>query len=158
RMRRPRRARGTALARAGPTRRSMPTCRAGTGGVSRSGFRHSESRHEPGETMKLMRLGARGQEKPAVWASDHEAIDVSSIVPDFDPPFFAQGGVERVRAAVAEGKLPKIKTDGVRIGAPLVRPGNLMAVGKNYAEHAKETNSAVPEKPLIFVKATSSIN
>jgi 2-keto-4-pentenoate hydratase/2-oxohepta-3-ene-1,7-dioic acid hydratase in catechol pathway len=33
-----------------------------------------------------------------------------------------------------------------------------MAVGKNYAEHAKETKSAIPEKPIFFVKATSAIN
>jgi 2-keto-4-pentenoate hydratase/2-oxohepta-3-ene-1,7-dioic acid hydratase in catechol pathway len=92
-------------------------------------------------------------------ASDGEAFDVSALVTDFDPAFFAGDGVERVRAAVAEGRLPKIKTAGVRIGAPLARPGKLMAVGKNYAEHVKEMKTAaVPEKPIFFVKATSAIN
>ena len=35
--------------------------------------------------MKLMRLGERGNEKPAVWVSEKAAADVSSIVRDFDP-------------------------------------------------------------------------
>jgi len=108
--------------------------------------------------MKLMRLGDRGREKPAVWASDDEAIDVSSVFADFDPAFFADNGIERLRAAVGEGRLPRIKTAGVRIGPPLARPGKLLAVGRNYADHAKETNSALPDKPLFFVKATSAIN
>jgi 2-keto-4-pentenoate hydratase/2-oxohepta-3-ene-1,7-dioic acid hydratase in catechol pathway len=108
--------------------------------------------------MKLMRLGKRGLEKPAVWASENSAIDVSSIVTDFDPSFFADGGIEKISAAIAKGGLPNIQLESVRIGAPVTRPGKLMAVGKNYAEHAKETNSAVPEKPIFFVKATSAIN
>ncbi len=108
--------------------------------------------------MKLMRLGKRGQEKPAVWSSENSAIDVSSVVTDFDPAFFAEGGIERLRAAIAKGTLPSIQLESVRIGAPVARPGKLVAVGKNYAEHAKETKSAVPEKPIFFVKATSAIN
>jgi 2-keto-4-pentenoate hydratase/2-oxohepta-3-ene-1,7-dioic acid hydratase in catechol pathway len=105
-----------------------------------------------------MRLGERGKEKPAVWASDDEAFDVSSLFGDFDPAFFAGDNLGRLRAAVAEGGVPKIKTAGLRIGPPVARPGKLMAVGKNYADHAKETKSAVPEKPIFFVKATSAIN
>jgi 2,4-diketo-3-deoxy-L-fuconate hydrolase len=108
--------------------------------------------------MKLMRLGKRGQEKPAVWAGENRAVDVSSVVADFDPAFFAEGGMERLRAAMAKGGLPSIQLESVRIGAPVSRPGKLMAVGKNYAEHAKETKSAVPESPIFFAKATSAIN
>lgn len=33
---------------------------------------------------------------------------------------------------------------------------NIWAVGRNFPEHAKEMNSPVPEKPLIFLKAGSS--
>jgi 2-keto-4-pentenoate hydratase/2-oxohepta-3-ene-1,7-dioic acid hydratase in catechol pathway len=108
--------------------------------------------------MKLMRLGEHGREKPAVWANEAEAFDVSSFVADFDPAFFAGDGIERLRPALAKGGFPRIQLESLRIGAPLARPGKLMAVGKNYAEHAKETKSAIPEKPIFFVKATSAIN
>ena len=44
----------------------------------------------------------------------------------------------------------------VKVEAPLV-PGKIVAIGKNYLEHAKETGSAPPSAPLIFAKFPSSI-
>ena len=108
--------------------------------------------------MKLMRLGKKGAEKPAVWASDDEAIDVSSVVRDFDPAFFAEGGVEKIRAALQNQDLPRVKLADLRIGAPVARPFKFMAVGLNYSDHAKETNAPIPQKPIIFDKASSAIN
>lgn len=40
--------------------------------------------------------------------------------------------------------------------APL-RPHKIVAVGRNYADHAAELGNAVPDKPLLFQKATSSL-
>jgi 2,4-diketo-3-deoxy-L-fuconate hydrolase len=108
--------------------------------------------------MKLLRLGDKGREKPAVWASEGEAFDVSSIVKDFDPQFFAEGGIARVRQAVKKGGLPTVTLDRVRTGAPVARPSKFMAVGLNYRDHAKETNAPIPERPIIFDKASTSIN
>ncbi|HEY3593614.1 MAG TPA: hypothetical protein VGL13_07065, partial [Polyangiaceae bacterium] len=73
--------------------------------------------------MKLMRLGAKGSEKPAVWASDEEAFDASSVTADFGPSFFAGDGLSKLAEAVRRGSLPKVKLAGTRIGAPLARPG-----------------------------------
>jgi len=108
--------------------------------------------------MKLMRLGDKGTERPAVWASDDEAFDLSSVVKDYDPTFFAEGGIARVRDAMKKGGLPKVKLSQTRIGAPVARPSKLMAVGLNYVDHAKETNAAIPEKPIFFDKASTAIN
>jgi 2,4-diketo-3-deoxy-L-fuconate hydrolase len=108
--------------------------------------------------MKLMRLGAKGSEKPAVWASDEEAFDASSVTRDFGPAFFAEDGLSSLRKAVASGTLPRVKLAGVRIGPPLARPGKFMAVGLNYSDHARETNAAIPERPIFFDKATTSMN
>jgi 2-keto-4-pentenoate hydratase/2-oxohepta-3-ene-1,7-dioic acid hydratase in catechol pathway len=44
----------------------------------------------------------------------------------------------------------------VRLEAPL-HPGKIVAIGKNYAEHAKETGADVPKAPIIFAKFPSSI-
>lgn len=44
----------------------------------------------------------------------------------------------------------------VRLHAPL-RPGKIIAVGKNYAAHAAETGDKPPEIPLLFSKLTSSV-
>ena len=37
------------------------------------------------------------------------------------------------------------------------RPGKIVCVGRNYAEHAKELGNEVPKEPLIFLKAPSSV-
>lgn len=44
----------------------------------------------------------------------------------------------------------------VKLEAPL-KPGKIIAIGKNYAEHAKETGGSVPTAPIIFAKFPSSI-
>jgi 2-keto-4-pentenoate hydratase/2-oxohepta-3-ene-1,7-dioic acid hydratase in catechol pathway len=46
--------------------------------------------------------------------------------------------------------------NAVRLEAP-IRPGKIVAIGKNYAEHAKETGGSVPTAPIIFAKFSSSI-
>src|SRR5918992_1570173 len=37
------------------------------------------------------------------------------------------------------------------------RPGKIVCVGRNYAEHAKELGNVVPKEPLIFLKPPSSV-
>jgi len=37
------------------------------------------------------------------------------------------------------------------------RPGKIVCVGRNYAEHAKELGNAVPERPLLFLKPPSAV-
>jgi len=46
--------------------------------------------------------------------------------------------------------------DECRILAPL-KPGKILCVGRNYAEHAKELGNAVPEAPLIFIKTPNTV-
>lgn len=50
----------------------------------------------------------------------------------------------------------RFKLADVKLHAPL-RPGKMIAVGKNYAAHAAETGSKPPETPLLFAKLTSSV-
>lgn len=44
----------------------------------------------------------------------------------------------------------------VRLLSPII-PGKIIALGRNYAGHAKEQNAPVPKEPIIFEKANSSI-
>lgn len=41
--------------------------------------------------------------------------------------------------------------------APLTFPSKIVAIGKNYADHAAETKSKVPDRPLAFTKFTTAI-
>jgi len=41
--------------------------------------------------------------------------------------------------------------------APITRPSKIIGLGRNYLGHAQETGLSVPDEPLIFAKAPSSI-
>lgn len=106
--------------------------------------------------MRLMRIGPRGHEAPAV-ATDHGAIyDISVITPDIDRRFFENEGVERVRAALDRGALPAFSGSRERIGAP-VCPGKIVGVGLNYRDHAAETGGWIPDEPIVFMKAADTV-
>jgi len=46
---------------------------------------------------------------------------------------------------------------GAILKAPILRPPKIVALGLNYALHAKEGNTVVPTEPIIFMKAGSSV-
>lgn len=41
--------------------------------------------------------------------------------------------------------------------APIPRPNRILAIGRNYAEHARELGNAVPEEPVVFLKASTCV-
>jgi 2-keto-4-pentenoate hydratase/2-oxohepta-3-ene-1,7-dioic acid hydratase in catechol pathway len=49
-----------------------------------------------------------------------------------------------------------IKREEVKLLAP-VNPPNIIAIGHNYKKHVQESGQAYPEKPVIFLKATSTV-
>jgi 2-keto-4-pentenoate hydratase/2-oxohepta-3-ene-1,7-dioic acid hydratase in catechol pathway len=104
--------------------------------------------------MKLLRVGAPGAERPAVLSADGQARDVSGVVDDFGPAFFAGDGLARVAAAVEKGGLPPVTG---RTGAPIARPGKVVCIGLNYTDHAAETGQAVPPRPVVFMKDPSTV-
>ncbi|MDW8808789.1 fumarylacetoacetate hydrolase family protein [Streptomyces scabiei] len=107
--------------------------------------------------MKLLRVGAPGEERPAVRTDDGRLLDLSSVTPDIDGAFLASGGVDRARAAVAAGGLPVLGTEDLRVGAPLARPGKIVCVGLNYRDHAAETGAAIPPRPVVFMKDPGTV-
>jgi 2-keto-4-pentenoate hydratase/2-oxohepta-3-ene-1,7-dioic acid hydratase in catechol pathway len=48
------------------------------------------------------------------------------------------------------------KLKGVRTLTPVV-PSKIIAVGLNYADHARESNKPLPREPLFWIKATTSL-
>ena len=107
--------------------------------------------------MKLLRVGEAGAERPAVRLDDGTIIDVSSAVGEIDGAWLEGGGVGRLAAVLAEGaeRFPTVDA-GTRIGAPVARPGHIIAIGLNFADHAKEAGMDLPTEPVIFSKAPSS--
>ncbi|WP_121713137.1 fumarylacetoacetate hydrolase family protein [Streptomyces sp. E5N91] len=107
--------------------------------------------------MRLLRLGAPGQERPAVLDHEGDTYDLSALTRDIDGGFLASGGTQRVRAALAAGELPRLDVEGLRTGAPVSRPGKVVCVGLNYRDHAEETGAAVPPRPVVFMKDPGTI-
>jgi 2-keto-4-pentenoate hydratase/2-oxohepta-3-ene-1,7-dioic acid hydratase in catechol pathway len=108
--------------------------------------------------MKLLRVGAPGREVPAVRSDDGRILDISELTADVDGAFLAGDGVQRVRAALAAGTLPEIpNAAGLRIGAPVARPGKVVCIGLNYRDHAEESELEIPAVPVVFAKWPSSL-
>ena len=105
--------------------------------------------------MKLIRFGAAGSEKPGVEV-EGKRYDVSNIVRDYDEEFFAGDGLQNLAKIFDTSEAEEVSTD-VRLGCPVARPGKIVCIGLNYRNHAKEAGMDVPEEPVVFFKATSSI-
>jgi 5-carboxymethyl-2-hydroxymuconate isomerase len=68
---------------------------------------------------------------------------------------------ENMQYLIRRGLLPNRRNESfplaeVKLEAPL-RPSKIVAIGRNYVEHAKETGSDVPKAPIIFAKFPSAI-
>ena len=106
--------------------------------------------------MKLLRVGSKGKERPAVIDKNKKVRDLSSFITDFIPENLNFETISRIKKIDLE-KLPELSVSE-RIGACISKPGKFIAIGLNYTDHAKETGAKVPSEPIIFMKATSSIN
>lgn len=104
-----------------------------------------------------MRVGAAGDEQPVLLGDDGRHFDLSRVVDDIDPAFFGSGGTDAVRQAWEDGRLPEIDVDGVRVGAPIAKPGVVLCIGMNYAAHAAESGATPPEEPVMFYKAPNTV-
>jgi ureidoglycolate lyase len=105
--------------------------------------------------MKLMRVGAKGQEIPAILDNDGKIRDLSSLVQDISGEML--GSAELAKIAGADlSALPEISS-ATRIGPCVGSVGKFICIGLNYADHAAESGLDVPTEPVLFMKATSAI-
>ncbi len=105
--------------------------------------------------MRLARLGPPGAERPVVVTAAGEHLDLSGVVDPTEPPTLEV--LARVRAALDPGRLPPWSGDSTRLGAPVARPGKVVGIGLNYADHAAEAGAALPTEPVVFLKASTSV-
>ena len=121
--------------------------------------------------MKLVTFTAGGE--PAVGVVDEEAQqvrDVTALLPPGTGVLDLIEGWARWGPVLAERTpdLPSTGLDQVRLLAPIPTPRrDLFAVGKNYREHVAEfgrsgydqpdRSEALPEHPVVFTKATTSV-
>ncbi len=106
--------------------------------------------------MKLVRFGAKGSEKPGLVDSDGKIRDLSGHIADLAGEALAPESLAKL-AKLDPASLP-LAPDGVRLGAPVAGTRTFIAIGLNYADHARETGQEIPAEPILFNKAASCIS
>ena len=106
--------------------------------------------------MKLLRIGKKGKEKPAALDNDGKIRDLSDQIEDLNPDTLNFETLSKLQKLDLKN-LNEISPNE-RIGSCLTNPGKFVAIGLNYSDHAAETGQPVPTEPIVFMKATSSIN
>ena len=106
--------------------------------------------------MKLLRYGKNGFEKPGLLDSDGNIRDLSRAIANIDAQTVTPAGLAKLRA-IDPQSLPVVKGKP-RLGVPYTGISKLVAIGLNYSDHAKEAGMPIPKLPIVFYKATTSIN
>jgi 2-keto-4-pentenoate hydratase/2-oxohepta-3-ene-1,7-dioic acid hydratase in catechol pathway len=105
--------------------------------------------------MKLLRFGPKGDEKPGLLDDQGVMRDLSGQVADIGGAVLSDDGLAAI-GSLDPVELPVVP-EGTRLGIPIAGTGKMICIGLNYADHAAESGSKVPDEPLIFMKATSAI-
>ena len=107
--------------------------------------------------MKLLRVGTKGNERPAILDKNGKIRELSSQIKDLNPDNLNFETILKLKNIDLE-KLPEFSSSTDRIGPCVKKPGKFVAIGLNYSDHAAETGAKVPTEPIVFMKATSCIN
>ncbi len=106
--------------------------------------------------MKLLRVGNKGKEKPAALDKGGNYIDLSTAIDDLNSDTLNFQTIEKIDK-LDLSVLPKLENNS-RIGACISKPSKFIGIGLNFSDHATEIGAKSPSEPIIFMKATSSIN
>ena len=114
--------------------------------------------------MRLLSYeGRAGEDRLAVTISTETVADVTGLL-DSGPWTMARlladlpRALDRLRAAIDGGMTRAERPIAtLRLLPPIPRPGKIIAVGRNYREHAAEEAVALPETPLLFAKLPTAL-
>src|SRR6201996_3081680 len=99
--------------------------------------------------MKLLRVGEKGKEKPALLDAGG-LRDLSSLEPDITGETLTDAGLAKLKAADLNS-LPRI-SGSPRTGVPIANIGKVVGVGLNYFDHAEALGRPKPDEPILFLK------
>lgn len=104
--------------------------------------------------MKLLRIGDKGKEKPAI-LDNNKIRSLENHIDDFDSKNLNFETIKKIKELDLKS-LKEIDSNN-RIGPCVKNPGKFIAIGLNYSDHASESGMEIPKEPIIFQKASSSI-
>lgn len=111
--------------------------------------------------MKIVSFEVQDQSRLGV-LDDDKIIDLAVALPSAPRDLLgllqADPGLIAVRAAVETASVAAaLPVDGVRFLPPVARPGKIICLGLNYADHAAEGGNARPEYPSFFMRGATSL-
>ena len=109
-----------------------------------------------GSVLKLVRYGEPGADRPGLIDASGTLRDLSGHIDDITPDVLSREGLARL-AAIDASTLPEVDGDP-RLGVPLTGIRQIPALARNFRAHAIEGNFEVPEEPVLFFKAITSLN
>ena len=103
--------------------------------------------------MRLMRWGEPGEEKPGLVGANGSFRDLSGHIRDLsgaqlDPLALAE--LEKIDPL----SLPKVSSE-TRLGPCVGKVGHFLAIGLNYADHARESGMPIPAEPAKRIRAST---
>nr|WP_227379489.1 fumarylacetoacetate hydrolase family protein [Haladaptatus halobius] len=87
-------------------------------------------------------------------------IHVLADLPEGEPSYQQltnQRYLEQLRTRVQNGSLSQVNAAEVNLLAPIPKPGKIICAGLNYRDHAEEQNEEIPDEPLLFSKAPTTV-
>jgi 2-keto-4-pentenoate hydratase/2-oxohepta-3-ene-1,7-dioic acid hydratase in catechol pathway len=105
--------------------------------------------------MKLVRFGANGHEKPGLVDATGHIRDLSGHINDITGETLSPASLAKLKA-IDPSSLP-LAPVGSRLGPPIAKVWNFIAIGLNFVDHAKETGAPIPPEPILFNKAGNAI-
>ena len=105
--------------------------------------------------MKLVRYGNEGKEKPGLIDAHGKLRDLSDHISDINGSALSKESLKTL-GNIESASLPAVRGTP-RLGPCIGDIGKFMCIGLNYSDHAAETGAAIPEHPILFMKATSAV-
>jgi 2-keto-4-pentenoate hydratase/2-oxohepta-3-ene-1,7-dioic acid hydratase in catechol pathway len=108
--------------------------------------------------MRFVRYN--GGAGPAWGVQTDEKIHVLGDLPSGEPSYqdlADEGYLEWLSDHVENGTLSTVDPDAVSLLAPVPRPGKIVCAGLNYRDHAEEQDEEIPDVPLLFSKAPTTV-
>ena len=105
--------------------------------------------------MKLVRYGIKNRELPGIIDGEGKIRSLAGLVDEESEDFLSDSNIDAL-CRLNLSKLPVVPGKP-RYGCPVAKVGKFVAIGLNYTDHAKETNSPIPDEPIIFMKAINCL-
>jgi 2,4-didehydro-3-deoxy-L-rhamnonate hydrolase len=105
--------------------------------------------------MKLLRYGPAGREQPGILDAQGQIRALAGRYSDIGAEQLAPASLKAL-AAIDPATLSLVP-GSPRLGLPFAGTRKFIAIGLNYADHAAESNMAIPAEPVVFTKAVSCL-